>query len=176
MKSPTYFIYKWNSKGQQHAGIGRDWNAVLDATLLTSRHHPIGFRNKNPKFEEPYCNAKEGDVLFCYQTAQRAIVGICIVAGKGQNKGEPSLEITPAFKFVKPLPIHEQKKAYPILIESKALSKSPPRSLFELSDTESAAILEICELHSPGLTNELSDALKTFRKSQCETANAPMHP
>jgi hypothetical protein len=149
------WIYKWNLDGKTHTDKTRDFRKLFLGKPTGGQHIGYGFYGKNPMVEQLFNQLREGDLLFCYQTATRTLEGIAILVTKAGQNERRHIVFSPAIRFEKPIPIHRLKVEYSNLKQVRALKRSWPRSLFDLSDSDRDALVEACESYESNLSARL---------------------
>jgi hypothetical protein len=77
----NYWVIKWNRNGKHYTNRPRDWTKSLGGP---QPFETIGF-NEHPVTKHRFTEVKRDDVVFCYQTDLRSIVGLCQVVDKDEN-------------------------------------------------------------------------------------------
>jgi hypothetical protein len=133
------WLYKWNDRGQFHAGLGRNWRLAFEQG---GRHTGHGFAN--PVGRALIAKVQAGDLIIAYQTDQRAAIGICRVVGVVPEGDEPAVQFEPTLLFANAVKLHELKRSVPELQAVQALRQGPVQSFYELTPGEARTVLAAC--------------------------------
>jgi len=145
---PRIWYYKTNSTNQPYQSGWGDWKRVFESRQ--PREWGGTWCTKHPTsrkiFEE---DLRKGDLVVCYQTDRREILGICRVVGfknrpRGSKKGR-NVMLRPIEEFPSPVKIHALKQELRELREIRALKPGPMMAIQELNKKEASLLLSVCK-------------------------------
>jgi EVE domain len=142
------WLYKCNAWVTDDGEVMNDWGEVFGSKNETEwggewcTGNPVSQRI----FREEI--AAE-DLVLCYQTNDREIVGICEATRFADNisgdKPGRTVYLKPVEKFAIPVKIHDLKKTSPTLQNVRTLQPALVRAIYELNDEEAQLLLSTCK-------------------------------
>jgi len=140
MPTMSFWLFKWRA-----AGGNQRWNGDFTKVLPKAR----GFRARG--FESPRCASlwkkiRARDIVFCYQSERRDIVGVAKVVRMSIRNGLRHVDLKPLRHSQTPINIHACKRQHPKLRAADCLQQGSMQTIYRVTIPEAKLLAEVCRV------------------------------
>lgn len=143
MANTAFWMFKWRVTGGKQR-----WHGDFSNVLPKGR----GFRAQG--FQSPLSSSMwktihKGDIVFCYQSEQRDVVGAAKVVKTGTRQdGLLYVDLKPLRHFRRPVDIQACKATDPIIRKASWLQPRSNQTIYRMTMPEARHLAEVCRIKS----------------------------